>query len=135
MFYNLKVMEKYKAICIVYILIILLWGCSYDAKRELKKDRVSKYVKEPKYLKVYLLTMIDTIKESLEDSNKNYAKLVSYIDAMYYNVKYTHFQSKELKSHLLERIKEIKKLLSTRAYNRVVFLKLEQLRSTVNKIS
>lgn len=125
---NLQSLSKYLLLSI----LLTSASCSYDPRKELEKDKVQFNTNNPKYLRLYLQTTIDSIINELPYQNHN--KILSYINSMYINTKYANIPEKTLKNQLLKKITEIKKMIQKFTYNRVLTLKLEQLRKISYKL-
>lgn len=114
------------------IISLAFTSCTYDVKKELGKDKVKFDAENPKYLKLYIQTNIDSIINEL--NYRNYNKILNYVNSMYINTKYASISDRTLKNKLLVKIKEIKKMVEKFTYNRALTLKLEQLRKLANKL-
>lgn len=131
--YNIVAMKKQLISEYVVLAVFLIHtSCTYDARKELEGEKLKPTSNTSKHLKLYLQTMIDSIVRDLE--YKDYNRVMNNLNSMYINTKYTNIRNKSLKKQLLTKIKEIRNIIEKASYNRVVILKLEQLRQLSNKL-
>ncbi|MFN7182194.1 MAG: hypothetical protein ACK4NF_05910 [Planctomycetota bacterium] len=118
-------------LCPPFILITHL-SCTYDAKKDLEKNITASSVKNPQYLKSYLQTIIDLMLAEIPD--KNYHRLLKHAESIYLNTKYSSIKNKKKKKEILDKIREIKKMIIEHSYNRTLITKLEQLRKLISQL-